>query len=48
MRLIEMSRNNDNTTENLLDYLYHQNILNSLVCIYQDKQMQVFLNTLIL
>ena len=23
-KLVEMSRNNDNTTGNLLDYLYHQ------------------------
>ena len=23
-KLVEISRNNDNTTQNLLDYLYHQ------------------------
>ena len=30
-KLIEMSRNDDYTTGNLLDYLYHQKYINSLV-----------------
>ena len=47
-KLIEMSRNDDYAIGNLLDYLYHQNIANSFVQIYQDKQIQVFLNKLIL
>lgn len=32
-----MSRNNDYGTENLLDYLYHQNFKKALVWIYQGK-----------
>ena len=43
-KLTEMSKNDDYTTGNLLDYLYHQNIINSLVQIYQDKKILVFLN----
>ena len=30
-KLVKLSRNNNYTTENLLDYLYHQNIISSLV-----------------
>ena len=33
-----MSINNDYKTGNFLDYLYHQNIINSLVSIHQEKQ----------
>ena len=44
-QLIEMSRNNDYRTGNLLDYLYHQNYY-KLISI--DSQIRVFLNTLIL
>ena len=40
---MEVSRNDDYTTGNLLDYLYHQNIINLLVHIYQDKQIRLFL-----
>ena len=36
---VEMSRNDDYTTRNLLNYLYHQSY-------YQDKQMRVFLTKL--
>ena len=41
-----MSRNNDYTTTNLLDYLYHQKY-RKLIDL-PDKQIQVFLNKLIL
>ena len=34
--LAEMSRSNDYTTGNLLDYLYHQITINLLALIYQD------------
>ena len=44
-QLIEMSRNNDYRTGNLLDYLYHQNYY-KLISI--DSQIRVFLNILIL
>ena len=37
-----MSRNDDYTTGNLLNYINHQNIINALVHIYQDKQIRVF------
>ena len=48
-KLVEMSKNDDYATGNLLDYLYHQNIYkNALVLNYQDKKMQVFLIKLIL
>ena len=47
-KIIEMSKNDIYTTENLLGFSYHQNCYKSLVQIYQDKQMQVFLNKLIL
>ena len=46
-KLIKMSRNDGYTTGNLLDYLYCQ-VINSLVLIYQDKQIQIFRNKLIL
>ena len=39
-----MSKNDDYTTENLLDYLIIKNIKNFLAQIYQDKQVRVFLN----
>ena len=42
-KLVNMSRNDDFTTANLLDYLYHQKYYKT----YQDKQIQVFLNKLI-
>ena len=45
-KLIKMSRNNDYTTTNLLDYLYHQKY-RKLIDL-PDKQIQVFLNKLIL
>ena len=47
-KLENISGNDDFTTRNLLDYLYYQNIINSLVLIYQDKQTRVFFNKLIL
>ena len=31
-KLVEMARNNDDTTWNLLDYFYYQNIIYLLVC----------------
>ena len=43
-----MSRNDNYTTGNLLDYLYHQNYYKLKVYIYQDKQIRLFLNNLIL
>ena len=46
-KLVEMSRNDNYTTVNLLDYLYHQKYYKLMVQIYQDKQIQVFLNKLI-
>ena len=45
---IEMSKNNDYTTGNLLDYLIIKNIINALVQIYQGKQIRAFLNKLIM
>ena len=44
-QLIEMSKNNDYTTGNLLDYLYHQNYYK---LISKHTQIRVFLNILIL
>ena len=40
---VEMSRNDDYTTRNLLNYLYHQNYYKLYLQTYQDKQMRVFL-----
>ena len=45
-KIIEMSKNDVYATGNLLDFSYHQNRYKSLVQIYQDKQIQVFLNKL--
>ena len=45
--VVYISRSNDYTTWNLLDYLYHKNI-KILEQIYQDIQLQVFLNKLML
>ena len=46
-KLIEMSRNDDCTTGNLPDYLYHQKYY-KLICIdHQDKQIRVFFKKLI-
>ena len=47
-KLIEMSRNYDYTTRNLLVYLYHQNIINSLVQIYHDKKIRAAVKKLVL
>ena len=45
---IEISRNDDYTTENLLDFSYHQNYYKrALALIYKDKEIQVFLNKLV-
>ena len=46
-QFVEMSRNDDYTAGNLLDYCTIKIIINSLVLIYQDKKIQVFLNKLI-
>ena len=47
-KLIEMSRNDDYTTGNLLDYLYHQEYY-KLICIdLSTQRIQVFLNELLL
>ena len=45
---IEMSRNDDYATGNLLDFSDHQNYYKPIGTDYQDKQIQVFLNKLIL
>ena len=47
-KLVEMSRNNNYTTENLLDFCLIKIVINSLALIYQDKETQVLLNKLIL
>ena len=46
--LIEMSRNDDYTTGSLLDFHIIKIIINSLIQIYQGKQVPIFLNKLIL
>ena len=46
-KLVEMSRNGDYSTVNLLNYLYHQNYYKLIGIDYQDKQIQVFLSKLI-
>ena len=46
--LIEMSRNDDYTTGSLLDFHIIKIIINSLIQIYQGKQVRIFLNRLIL
>ena len=47
-KLVEMSRNNDYTTGNLLDHSHYQNY-QRLICkeICQDKRIWIFLNKLI-
>ena len=45
-KLVEMSRNNDYTTEDLLDFCLIKIIINSLALIYQEKETQVLLNKL--
>ena len=45
---IEMFRNDDYTTGNLLDCLYHENYYKLIAVIYQDKKIQLFLSKLIL
>ena len=47
-KLIEMSRNNDFTTGNLLDYLYHQNYPKLIGLDLSRQKIRVFLNELIL
>ena len=42
--LIEMSRNDDYTTGSLLDFHIIKIIINSLIQIYQGKQVRIFLN----
>ena len=46
-KLVDMSRNNDYTTGDLLDYYKYKFIIKSLAYIYQDKKIQLFLNKLI-
>ena len=46
-KLVEMSRNGDYSTVNLLNYLYYQNYYKLIGIDYQDKQIQVFLSKLI-
>ena len=43
-----MLRNDDYKTGNLLDYLYHQNYYKFIGIDLSNKQIQVFLNKLIL
>ena len=38
-KLIKMSRNGKYTTGNLLDFSCHQNSYNSLLLVYQERQM---------
>ena len=45
-KIIEMSKNDDYTTGNLLDYLYHQKYYQLIGIEY--KQIQIFLNKFIL
>ena len=47
-KLVEMSRNKDYKTENLLGFCLIKIIINSLALIYQSKETQVLLNKLIL
>ena len=47
-KIIEMSRNNDYITVDLLLLVSSKVIINSLIQIYQDNQIQVFLSKLIL
>ena len=47
VKLIEMSRNNEYVTGQLLDYLYHQDYY-TLNSIDLDKQIRVFPNKLFL
>ena len=43
-----MSRNDDYTTWNLLDFSYHQNYYKLIGIDYRDKQIRIFLNKVIL
>ena len=45
--VLEISRNNDDTTGNLLITHTAKTIINSLESIYQDKQIQAFFNKII-
>ena len=47
-KLIKMSRNDDYTTGNLMDYLHHQNYCKLIGIDNQDKEIQIFLHKLIL
>ena len=47
-KLIEMPRNNDFTTRNLWDYLYHQNYYKLIGIDLSRQEIQVFLNKLTL
>ena len=47
-KLIEMSRNDDYTTEKLVNFFYHHIIKNILAQSYQNKKIRVFLKKLIL
>ena len=48
-KLTEMSRSNDYTTGNLLDFSYHQNYYRLIgIDLSSQKQVRVFLNKLIL
>ena len=46
-KIVEMSRNNDDTTANLADLLYQQNCYKLIDTEYQDKQIQTLFNKLI-
>ena len=47
-KIVEVSKNDDYTTGNLLGYLYHQKYFKLIDRYFQGKQIRVFLNKLIL